>query len=232
VSESNLELSRQVLELMTKQDWQSVGEKDGITVQRRGGEDVDIRGFPPGVGPRVTSDVSKFICVRAVGEIDASIDKVYGLFLSNDYVCEYNDLCQEVRDVGFLDPSTKVSWASSKRIGPFAPRDFVTRCHYRRLWDGSLLLSTMSERTLECNSFRAEGVSAGQYCRMDIILAGYLFQSIDSGTRTRVEMVSMANPGGVLDSTVGAMISSMLCSTGPLKFVAALRRLSMRPVEK
>ena len=133
---------------------------------------------------------------------------------------------QEVRDVGFLDPSTKISWASSKRVGPFSPRDFVTRCHYRRLWDGSLLLSTISERGLECNSFRDQGISAGEYCRMDIILAGYLFQSIDSGKRTRFQMVSLCNPGGALDSTVGAMISNMLCSTGPIKFINAIRRIS------
>lgn len=211
---------------MTKHDWEHVGEQDGTVVQRRSGKDVEVGGFPAGIGPRNSNDAAKFLCIRAVGEIDATIDKVYRLFLSNDYVCEYNDLCQEVRDVGFLDPSTKISWASSKRVGPFAPRDFVTRCHYRRLWDGSLLLSTMSERALDCNAFREEGLSAGQYCRMDIVLAGYLFQSIDAGKRTRVEMVSMCNPGGVLDSTVGNMISSMLCATGPLKFMAALRRLS------
>uniref|UniRef100_A0A7S1HHL7 START domain-containing protein n=1 Tax=Hemiselmis andersenii TaxID=464988 RepID=A0A7S1HHL7_HEMAN len=155
------------------------------------------------------------------------MSRVYHLFLSNDYVLQYNQFCSEIQDVGWLDKSTKISWASSKSMGPFAPRDFVTRSHYRILRDGSLLLSTMSEAGLPCTEFREQGSNPEEYVRMDVVLGGYLFQSTDDGSKTRFQMVSLCNPGGALDSTVGAMISSMLCATGPVKFISALRRLSV-----
>jgi len=228
VEEVNLELARRVLELLVKDDWTDVTSKEAILVQRRTAEDVPTGGFPQGVGPSKFGGkaASQVVCVKASGEINAPISRVYKLFLSNDYVLKYNQYCSEIRDVGFLDPSTKISWATSKKMGPFSARDFVTRCHYRCLRDGSLLLSTMSEAGLPCTDFRDEGSSPGEYVRMDVILGGYLFQSIGDGSKTRFQMVSLCNPGGALDSTVGAMISSMLCASGPIKFISALRRLS------
>ena len=52
-----------------------------------------------GVGANV-GDQSKLLCLWGRGEIDAPIDRVYNLFLSNDYVLQYNPMCQECRDVG------------------------------------------------------------------------------------------------------------------------------------
>jgi len=43
------------------------------------------------------------------------------------------------------DADTKVTWASSKTHFPFKPRDFVTRCHYTKMKDGTYVVLTRSE---------------------------------------------------------------------------------------
>jgi len=85
------------------------------------------------------------------------------------------------------------------------------------------VLATMSE-PLPCEEFR----QGGEYCRMDVTLGGYLLRPIDHGTRTEFSMLSLANPGGVLDSQVGAMISNMVCATGPITFISSVRSLTAR----
>ncbi|EKX47403.1 hypothetical protein GUITHDRAFT_106846 [Guillardia theta CCMP2712] len=222
VDKVNAELTSKILNAFSKPGWVPVTQKDGIEVWKRDASDIETGSFPQGVGPR-KSGKGKFLCVRARGIIDANINEVYRLFQTNDYVLEYNSMCQECIDVGWLDPSTKLTWASSKRIGPILPRDFVTRCHYRRLRDGTIVLATMSE-PLPCEEFR----QGGEYCRMDVTLGGYLLRPIDHGTRTEFSMLSLANPGGVLDSQVGAMISNMVCATGPITFISSVRSLTAR----
>ena len=94
---------------MAKQDWQPVATKDGIEVQRRSASDIESGGFPPGIGPRMnTGKVAQFVCVRAIGEIDAPVENVYKLFLNNEYVCEYNDLCQVLMPITII-PSPLIS---------------------------------------------------------------------------------------------------------------------------
>ena len=61
------------------------------------------------MGPPKVAGPIKFLCVRAMGMIDAPLPKVYGLFRTYEFVLDYNKMCQECADVGFLDPSTKVS---------------------------------------------------------------------------------------------------------------------------
>ena len=53
---------------------------------------------------------------------------------------EYNENCVEVRDLEWLSPDTKVSWATTRRFGPLLARDFVTIVHYRTLADGTLIV--------------------------------------------------------------------------------------------
>ena len=71
-------------------------------------------------------------------------------------------------------------------MGPFAPRDFVTRCHYRRLRDGSLVLATMSEQVGPCPRAPVET------CPF----------STGEGTR-RVQLVRRGGGGGVVIEKVG-----------------------------
>jgi len=222
VDKVNSELTSKILKAFSISGWVQVTKKDGIEVWKRDASDIETGSFPQGVGPK-KSGRGKFLCVRAQGIIDANINEVYKLFQTNDYVLEYNSMCQECLDVGWLDPSTKLTWASSKRIGPILPRDFVTRCHYRRLRDGTVVLATMSEPLL-CEEFR----QGGEYCRMDVTLGGYLLRPIDNGRKTEFSMLSLANPGGVLDSQVGAMISNMVCATGPITFISNVRSLTAK----
>ena len=111
------------------------------------------------------------MCLWARGLVEAPIDKVFHLFLSNDYVQDYNPMCQECLDIGWLDRATRLTWATSRRVGPISPRDFVTRCHYRKLRDGTLVVAQMSEQ-LPCLEFRANGLSTTPYTRMEVQLCG------------------------------------------------------------
>jgi len=166
VEADNLELTSRVLGTLALTNWNLLSSKDGIEVFKRSGKDIETGSYPPGVGAK-KGDSSRFLCLWARGEINAPIAQVYHLFLSNDYVLQvrdtrtvrallpqgwrhillltrvssvqYNPMCEECRDVGWLDESTKITWATSKRVGPIAPRDFVTRCHYRKLRDDSLV---------------------------------------------------------------------------------------------
>jgi hypothetical protein len=44
-----------------------------------------------------------------------------------------------------LSSDTRLTWASSKKYGPFKPRDFITRVHHRQMKDGTFVVMTQSE---------------------------------------------------------------------------------------
>lgn len=134
-------------------------------------------------------------------------------------------MCQECRDVGWLDEATKVTWATSKHLGPLFSRDFVTRCHYRKLRDGSLMLATMSEQ-LRCDMLRSQGLSPTPYVRMEVLLSGYVMRPVAGGAKTQFHAISLSNPGGVFDTRIGAYVANKVAATGPVNFIAAIRRLS------
>lgn len=83
----NLELTSRVLGTLALDGWNSLSSKDGIDVYKRSGKDIEVGHYPPGVGAK-KGDSSRFLCLWARGEIDAPIEKVYNLFLSNDYVLQ------------------------------------------------------------------------------------------------------------------------------------------------
>jgi len=221
----NVELTGSILNAFAMTGWEQFASKSGVTVWRRDSSDIKLGSFPDEVGPPRSEDkkAGKFLCVRAAGTIDAPVDDVYRLFLTNEYVYRYNNICQECLDLGWLDRATKLTWSSSKRMGPIHSRDFVTRCHYRKLRDGSVVMATMSEQ-LPCEEQRRSGRSAS-YCRMDVTIGGYLLRPSADGKQTEFNMISLANPGGVLDSPVGAKLSNWVCATGPVNFVNSIRQI-------
>lgn len=87
IEADNLELTSRVLETLALKDWNLLSSKDGIDVYKRSGKDVEVGSYPPGVGAK-KGDSSRFLCLWARGEIDAPVEKVYHLFLSNDYVLQ------------------------------------------------------------------------------------------------------------------------------------------------
>ena len=46
-------------------------------------------------------------------------------------VSEYNDECAESEELPPLSHDTRLTWAASKKYGPFKARDFITRVHHR-----------------------------------------------------------------------------------------------------
>mmetsp|Transcript_2147 Transcript_2147/g.5048 ORF Transcript_2147/g.5048 Transcript_2147/m.5048 type:complete len:422 (-) Transcript_2147:164-1429(-) len=223
IETDNLELTQSILNAFAMDGWEEFAHKHGVKVWRRGSEDLQLGHYAEGVGPKSEGNIARFLCVRAAGKVDAPVDDVYQLFLTNDYVMRYNSICQECLDLGWLDRSTKLTWSSSKRMGPILSRDFVTRCHYRKLRDGSVVMATMSEQ-LPCKEQRKSGHSS-KYCRMEITFAGYLLRPLQDGTQTEFNMISLANPGGVLDSPFGARLTNWLCATGPVSMVKSIREI-------
>ena len=164
------------------------------------------------------------MCLWARGLVEAPIDKVFHLFLSNDYVQDYNPMCQECLDIGWLYRATSLTWATSRRVGPISPRDFVTRCHYRKLRDGTLVVAQMSEQ-LPCLEFRANGLSTTPYTRMEVLLCGYILRPIQNGAQTELHMLSLSNPGGIFDTQIGAATANFFAATGPVNVITAIRKL-------
>lgn len=223
VEKVNLDLTNTILNAFVMDGWEEFASKQGVTVSRRSSGDIELAQFPAGVGPKAEGNTARFLCVKAAGKVDAPVDDVYQMFVTNDHVMRYNSICQECLDLGWLDRSTKLTWSSSKRMGPILSRDFVTRCHYRRLRDGSVVMATMSEQ-LPCDEQRDAGLSS-HYCRMQITFAGYLLRPIQGGAATEFNMISLANPGGVLDSPFGARLTNFLCATGPVGMVNSIREI-------
>ena len=224
IDADNNELTSKILSALSMDGWTELANKESIQVLKRPGTDVQVGSYPKGVGAK-PSDRSQLLCLFSRGEIDAPLDKVYSLFLTNDYVRQYNALCQECRDVGWLDEATKITWATSRNVGPIYSRDFVTRCHYRKLRDGSRVIAQMSEQ-MSCEEFRSQGLSVTPYVRMEINFAGYVLRPLDGGARTEFNMLSLSNPGGVFDTKIGAAVANMMAAKGPIDFILAVRRLS------
>jgi hypothetical protein len=97
--------------------WAFVNEKDGVTVEKRflkAGSFVSKKDRDKG---------NKHACVKSVGIIDASPERVFRLFLDNTRVFEFNENCVLLKDVMQLSPppsnpssalgkmAKKVDWA-------------------------------------------------------------------------------------------------------------------------
>ena len=137
-------------------------------------------------------------------------------------------MCQECLDIGWLDRATRLTWATSRRVGPISPRDFVTRCHYRKLRDGTLVVAQMSEQ-LPCLEFRANGLSTTTHTRMEVQLCGYILRPIQNGAQTELHMLSLSNPGGIFDTQIGATTANFFAVTGPVNVITAMRKLTVSP---
>ena len=53
-------------------------------------------------------DASKFLCVKAEAILEASPEKVYSLFVDNSRVREYNEFCKQIKDLEYINSTTKV----------------------------------------------------------------------------------------------------------------------------
>lgn len=99
-----------------------IGE-DGVVVEAAAAASPSGVGEEEGgAGGGGAGGVSRFACVKAVGVVDAPVERVFELFMDSARVREYNDHCREIADIATLDPHTKITWSASGRYGPFKVR--------------------------------------------------------------------------------------------------------------
>ena len=105
--------------------WKTVFNKDGITVERKS---IKAGRF---VSKEDAEKGSKHACVRTIGIINCTADKIFYLFQANDLVPKYNEHVRQLKDVHVFNrgslgyPSkqnqwSKITWSSGMnrtRIG-------------------------------------------------------------------------------------------------------------------
>eukprot|EP00284_Hemiselmis_tepida_P012954 CAMPEP_0174934724 /NCGR_PEP_ID=MMETSP1355-20121228/50728_1 /TAXON_ID=464990 /ORGANISM="Hemiselmis tepida, Strain CCMP443" /LENGTH=219 /DNA_ID=CAMNT_0016181357 /DNA_START=45 /DNA_END=704 /DNA_ORIENTATION=- len=205
-------------------DWgETVKREDGVEVWAAHlGEEV-WGDWPAGVGPALGGGRIEATMARAV--VDASPEDIFKMFGRNDLVPEYNEFCRELEDIMVLDGSTKVTWGATGRMGPFGPRDFVTRCHTTELEGGVHVAGNLAESLPElAEACRAKGKS-GSYCRMEVLIGGTIARPIDGGARSEYTILCLTNPGGSADTPIGSAIMNKVAATGPLSHVAQIRKM-------
>eukprot|EP00903_Cladosiphon_okamuranus_P007169 g6961.t1 len=210
-----------VLSVIESDGWEYVTTKSDVVVVRK------FMPPPPkassGGGVVDEGAAAKFACVKAMGTLDADAGELYKLFLDNERVHEYNDNCKEVRDLEQLSRDTKVSWASTPRYGPFKARDFVTAVHYRTLDDGTMMVIN---RPVEHPAARR----GKKYVRAEILIATNIMRpNSDDPAKTDFISVTHINPGGIVDSKLGAKIVNRLCAKAPVNLLVALEHAANSP---
>lgn len=191
-----------LLTVMEGGEWEHVLARDGVNVYRKQMLDANGQG-------------SKFYCIKAVSTIDARATDIYELLKDPQRISEYNDECADAEELPPLSSDTRLTWASSKKYGPFKPRDFITRTHHRcshhpptllhprfkkmlimdsscrQMKDGTLIVMSQSEDV----DFQRSGKDA--YVRTEVLLAGNVMRENPSDpSKTDFVTIAHINPGG------------------------------------
>jgi len=208
-NQNNLLVSR-LFNVMDEGEWEHILARDGVNVYRRPMIDANGQG-------------SKFYCIKAVSTINAKAVDVYELLKDPDRVREYNDECAEAQELPALSSDTRLTWASSKKYGPFKPRDFITRVHHRQMKDGTFVVMTQSEDV----DFHKAGKE--HFVRTEVLLAGNVMRPNDQDpSKTDFVTIAHINPGGAADTPLGAKIVNHLCTHGPVNFIMKLEGAASR----
>ena len=116
---------------------------------------------------------SKFKEVRGNGIVDAPPAKVLALLRASDAetIRQYNPMYASGYDLQQLDPNTKVSYGTARKVGPMKPRDTVTRVAFRELPSGGTVLML---RAVD----HSEKPVASKYVRARILRGMHLVQPV------------------------------------------------------
>lgn len=167
--------------------WKIVGEKDGVTVERR----YLDPGSYVAESDRVKS--GKHACVRSVGFIKAPAEAVFNLFIDNSRVSEYNEHCIELKDIAEVHrhPTgrhwTKISWARSPKYGPMKARDFSSVVNFNIYPNGTFII-------LNRPAYHSATEPTNQYVRATILLAANVIEPIESD-KCKFTQIAHINPG-------------------------------------
>jgi hypothetical protein len=123
VQQDNQALHDRLFSVLNEEGWEHVLSEAGVDVYRKKMLDV-----PGG---------EKFYCIKATGVIAARAHDLYDVLKDSSRVEEYNDECEDIRELEALSEDTRVTWAASKTYFPFKPREVITRVHNTQLQDGA-----------------------------------------------------------------------------------------------
>jgi hypothetical protein len=208
VAWTNSQLVSTALSLNDSDGWEPVSSADGVQVWRMYiPADLVIAGEPVG-------RASQFAAVKARGVLNAPLDRVYCLFTDNERVGEYNEYCKEIRDLEWLDESTKVTYSSTGR--PWC-RDFVTRVHYTTLEDKTRMVVNRAEE--HPMAPRKTG-----YSRMGMSVGASVMRPLPGG-RTEFTMLTHVNPGGMANTKFGAVVTNRLSTESPRAFLQSIGKV-------
>ena len=208
VAWTNRQLVSTALSLNDSDGWEPVSSADGVEVWRMYiPADLVIAGEPVG-------RASQFAAVKARGVLNAPLDRVYSLFTDNERVGEYNEYCKEIRDLEWLDESTKVTYSSTGR--PWC-RDFVTRVHYTTLHDNTRMVVNRAEE--HPMAPRKTG-----YSRMGMSVGASVMRPLPGG-KTEFTMLTHVNPGGMANTKFGAVVTNRLSTESPKAFLQSIGKV-------
>lgn len=163
-------------------------------------------------------DSERHACILAKGVINAAPSKVYDLFVHAHRARDFNEYCDTCVDIQQLNHNTKVSWSVTKPFGNglFKARDFVTLCHYRDLSDGSrCIINHATTHPLRPASRR--------YQRAEVVLAANIIKP-HGAKGTHLTLLTQVNPGGAIDTSIGARIVNQIVKRSPVAFFDAVEK--------
>jgi len=169
----------------------------------------------------------EFVCVKAEAILDAPIETLYSLFLDNSRVPEYNDHCQQIRDLEvYPRQGTKITWSASGKYGPFKARDFCTLVYFSVLKDGSRAIVSRPWR--ESHHLKKADEA---YVRSEVLLSGHFLRALETDPkRTHILTISQIDPGGGVTKNPAALkIINTLSVSGPIDFVKKLEAAAQMP---
>jgi len=164
LTELTSSLYKQFESVESESGWIQIKAEKGIKVWRK------RAGSKPG-GSRRAKLENKLHVVKAEGVINAPPKKVYEVFTDNSRIFEFNKLCSAIKDLEIVNNDTKIVWSSSRQLGPFRPRDFVTLVHTKKRSPGTYMVLS---RAVEV----AEARPTKEYVRGEILLAGHLMAPV------------------------------------------------------
>mmetsp|Transcript_14175 Transcript_14175/g.28018 ORF Transcript_14175/g.28018 Transcript_14175/m.28018 type:complete len:496 (+) Transcript_14175:213-1700(+) len=203
VQTQNNALIGRLFSVMGGDEWEHVLCLGGVNVYRK--RITDIQGG------------EKFYCIKAVRTINAKPIDVYDLLKDPNRISEYNDECAQSEELPPLSEDTRLTWACSKKYGPFKARDFITRVHHRRMSDGTMVVMSQSE------DIDWQNQQGKDYVRTEVLLAGNVIRpDPNDPSKTEFTTIAHVNPGGAADTPLGSRLVNHICTHGPVNFILKL----------
>ena len=198
------------LSVTTSERFERVADDSGVTVYRHA-EDRDV--------------------LKATATIDAPLEAVVRVLKNSSRSSEYNEHCNELKEIASFDDESQITWSSTAAIGPFKARDFLTAVHWRAVdQDGDGVDETVALVNHAVDDYAgAPERDDDKYVRSEVRLGCQLLRrSAEDPSKTEVTLVSAVDCGGAADTPVGQAVARKMAETGPVTFFKALEASARR----